>query len=142
MESISPYIAAAGGALIGLAAALLLLLSGRIAGVSGMLAAAFRTVEGGPPRATGILFTLGLVIGAALVAAFIRTPHIAISSSVPLLIAAGFLVGFGARLGSGCTSGHGVCGVARLSPRSVTATLTFMAGGFVTVFVVRHIIGG
>ena len=76
-----------------------------------------------------------------LVGDFVRTPHIQVSGSVPLLIAAGLLVGFGTRLGNGCTSGHGVCGMARLSPRSIAATATFMALGFATVFVVRHLLG-
>lgn len=134
-------LAAAGGALIGTAAALLLLLSGRIAGVSGMLAEASRMAPGGTPWPLAAAFIAGLPLGAALVALAVRQPDIRISSSAPLLIAAGLLVGFGTRLGNGCTSGHGVCGMARLSPRSIVATLTFMAAGFVTVFLVRHVFG-
>jgi len=141
MEPMSPLVAAAGGALIGSAAALLLLLSGRIAGVSGMAAAAARIATGGPKWAQAAAFVVGLPLGAALVAAAIRQPAVEVSSSVPLLIAAGLLVGFGTRLGNGCTSGHGVCGMARLSPRSIAATLTFMAAGFATVFLVRHVLG-
>jgi uncharacterized membrane protein YedE/YeeE len=132
----------AGGLLIGFAAALLLLLSGRIAGVSGMAAAALRIADKGPPWRQAAVFVLGLPLGALLVAATLRRPEIAITSSVPLLITGGLLVGFGTRLGNGCTSGHGVCGMARLSPRSIAATLTFMVVGFLTVFVVRHGLGG
>ena len=141
MEPLPPLVALAGGALIGLAAALLLLLSGRIAGVSGMAARAAGIADTGTPWALAAAFVVGLPLGAFIVAAFVRAPAIAVTSSAPLLIGAGLLVGFGTRLGNGCTSGHGVCGVARLSPRSLTATATFMAAGFATVFVVRHLIG-
>lgn len=130
-----------GGLLIGSAAALLLVLSGRIAGVSGMAAAAVRIADKGPPRRQAAAFVLGLPLGALLIATFYRAPQIEITSSVPLLLAAGLLVGFGTRLGNGCTSGHGVCGMARLSPRSIAATATFMAAGFLTVFIIRHLIG-
>jgi uncharacterized protein len=131
----------AGGLLIGTAAAVLLVLSGRIAGVSGMAAAAFRIADRGPPWAQAAAFILGLPAGALLIAAFSRRPEIAITSSIPLLIAAGLLVGVGTRLGNGCTSGHGVCGMARLSLRSIAATATFMAAGFATVFLTRHWLG-
>lgn len=141
LEPISPVYPIAGGLLIGTAAALLLLLSGRIAGVSGLAATAARIAGRGPPwlQATG--FIVGLPLGALLVASLVRAPNIAVTSSLPLLISAGLLVGFGTRLGNGCTSGHGVCGMARLSPRSIAATATFVALGFATVFVVRHMIG-
>ena len=142
MEPLSPLIALAGGLMIGTAAALLLLLSGRIAGVSGMAAAAARIADTGPPWSQAMTFVVGLPLGALAAAVLIRTPDIEITSSVPLLVAGGLLVGFGTRLGSGCTSGHGVCGMARLSPRSIAATLTFMAAGFAIVFVTRHLIGG
>lgn len=131
----------AGGLLIGTAAALLLVLSGRIAGVSGMAAAAVRIADRGPPWRQAAAFVVGLPIGALLIATVYRRPDILITSSVPLLIAAGLLVGIGTRLGNGCTSGHGVCGMARLSPRSIAATATFMAAGFITVFVARHLLG-
>lgn len=131
----------AGGLLIGTAAALLLVLSGRIAGVSGMAAAAVRIADRGPPWRQAAAFVVGLPMGALLIATFYRRPDIDITSSLPLLIAAGLLVGFGTRLGNGCTSGHGVCGMARLSPRSVAATAAFMAAGFVTVFATRHLLG-
>ena len=142
MEPISPATAAAGGLLIGSAAALFLLLTGRIAGVSGMTAVATRIGSSGTPWSQAAAFVIGLPFGAALIALFVRTPEVTVTSSAPLLIAAGLLVGFGTRLGNGCTSGHGVCGVARLSPRSIAATVTFMASGAATVFVLRHVIGG
>lgn len=141
MEPISPATAAAGGLLIGIAAALFLLLTGRIAGVSGMTAVATRIGSGGTPWSQATAFVVGLPLGAALIALFVRTPTVSVTSSVPLLILAGLLVGFGTRLGNGCTSGHGVCGVARLSPRSIAATVTFMASAVGTVFVLRHVIG-
>ena len=138
---IPPLAAVAGGALIGSAAALLLILSGRIAGVSGIAAAAARIADSGPPWLQSAAFIAGIPLGALLVAGTVRAPDIQVSGSVPLLVAAGLLVGFGTRLGNGCTSGHGVCGMGRLSPRSIAATATFMALGFATVFVVRHLVG-
>ena len=141
MESLPPLVALAGGLLIGTAAALLLLLSGRIAGVSGMAAAAVRIADSGPPWRDAAAFTLGLPLGALLISQFVRLPEIVVSSSVPLLVVAGLLVGFGTRLGNGCTSGHGVCGVGRLSSRSIAATATFMASGIATVSVIRHLVG-
>lgn len=141
MEPLSPLVAIAGGLMIGTAAALYLLLSGRIAGVSGIAAAATRIAGAGPPWSEAAAFLLGLPLGAWTAALLVRAPHIEITSSVPALIAGGLLVGFGTRLGSGCTSGHGVCGISRLSPRSIAATLTFMAAGFATVFVTRHLLG-
>jgi len=142
MAPLSPLIALAGGLMIGTAATLLLLLSGRIAGVSGLVAAATRIAGDGPPWSQAAAFVVGLPAGAIAVAVTLRAPQIDVTSSVPLLIAAGLLVGFGTRLGNGCTSGHGVCGMARLSPRSIAATAAFMAAGFATVFVFRHVIGG
>jgi hypothetical protein len=141
VESLSPFVAIAGGLLIGTAAAVLLVLSGRIAGVSGMAATAAGIADKGPPWTQAAAFIVGLPLGAWSAAAWLRAPQIEVSSSVPLLVAAGLLVGFGTRLGNGCTSGHGVCGVARLSPRSIAATLAFMAAGFATVFIVRHLAG-
>lgn len=142
MELLSPLTAAAGGLLIGTAAALFLLLTGRIAGVSGMTAIATGIGSGGTIWKQAAAFVVGLPLGAALIAAFVRTPDVIVTTSVPLLVVAGLLVGFGTRLGNGCTSGHGVCGVARLSPRSLAATGTFMASAVATVFVMRHVIGG
>ncbi len=141
MTPLSPLAAVAGGVLIGTAAGLLLLLSGRIAGVSGMAARATGIGEGGTPWSQAAAFVIGLPAGAALISAFVRQPLVDVSSSVPLLIVAGLLVGFGTRLGNGCTSGHGVCGLARLSPRSIAATFAFMAAGLVVVFIARHLVG-
>lgn len=141
MSPIPPLIAIGGGLLIGLSAALFLLLSGRIAGISGLAATAARIGSGSTPWAQAVCFILGLPVGAWLVTSFVRHPEIIVTSSIPRLAIAGLLVGFGTRLANGCTSGHGVCGVARLSPRSIAATITFMAIGAATVFVVRHIAG-
>ena len=134
--------AIAGGLLIGSAAGLLLILSGRIAGVSGMAAAALRIADRGPPWLQAAGFILGLQGGALIVSMALGAPAIEITSSAPLLISGGLLVGFGTRLGNGCTSGHGVCGIARLSPRSLLATAVFMVFGIATVYVVRHLPGG
>jgi uncharacterized membrane protein YedE/YeeE len=134
--------AVAGGLLIGSAAGLLLILSGRIAGVSGMAASALRIADKSPSWAQAAAFVAGLPAGAAAVWAVRGAPAIEITSSPPLLIAAGLLVGFGTRLGNGCSSGHGVCGLARLSRRSIGATATFMIAGVATVFVARHLVGG
>ena len=142
MEPISLAMALAGGLLIGSAAALFLLLTGRIAGVSGMTAVATRIGSSGTPWSQATAFVIGLPLGAALIAFSVRTPEVSVTSSAPLVIAAGLLVGFGTRLGNGCTSGHGVCGIARLSPRSIAATVTFMGSAAATVFVLRHAIGG
>lgn len=141
MYPLAPMAAIGGGLLIGTAAALLLLLTGRIAGVSGMMATAAGLGAGGGPRSQANAFIVGLPIGAALISVLVRVPQVLVTSSAPLLIVAGLLVGFGTRLGNGCTSGHGVCGIARLSPRSLAATVTFMASAAVTVFVLRHMIG-
>lgn len=134
--------AAVGGVMIGTAAALLFALNGRIAGVSGVLGTLVldRPTGEAPWR---VLFLAGLVLGALLMG--LLRPDVATSTlqtGWPGMIVAGLVVGFGTRMGSGCTSGHGVCGMARLSRRSIIATLTFMAAGFVTVFVLRHLVGG
>lgn len=142
METMTPLMAIGGGLLIGAAAALLLLLTGRVAGVSGMVATATKMGAGGTPWSQATAFLVGLPIGAALIALLVRTPEVIVTSSAPLLIVAGLLVGFGTRLGNGCTSGHGVCGMARLSPRSIAATATFMASAAASVFILRHVIGG
>jgi uncharacterized membrane protein YedE/YeeE len=140
MTEFTPFSAAFGGALIGLSAMIFFLCNGRIAGISGILGnlLAFRPGE----IAWRAAFLAGLVAAPALYAlAGGRLPPLTVTPSIPLLLAGGFLVGFGTRLGSGCTSGHGVCGMARLSPRSIAATLTFMATGAITVFVMRHVVG-
>lgn len=141
LEPLSPVFAIGGGLLIGGAAALLLMLTGRIAGVSGMFATMVRIADAGPPWKLAAAFIVGLPIGAAITSLLVRKPDIEVTSSMPLLIAAGLLVGFGTRLGNGCTSGHGVCGIGRLSPRSIAATLAFMAAAIATVFIVRHVVG-
>ena len=142
MEPVHPLTAIIGGLLIGSAAALFLLMSGRIAGVSGLLARAVGIADSGPRRSEALAFVVALPAGAFVAAAFVGTPAIGVTSSVPLLLTAGLLVGYGTRLGNGCTSGHGVCGMARLSYRSIAATAAFMYAGFVTVAIVRHWIGG
>lgn len=130
-----------GGLLIGAAAGLLLILSGRIAGVSGMAARALKIADQGPRWLQAAGFLVGLQGGALIVLVALHAPPITVTSSAPMLIAGGLLVGFGTRLGNGCTSGHGVCGLARLSPRSIAATATFMTAGIETVFVLRHLLG-
>ena len=142
MQQLEPAYALVGGLLIGVAAALLLVLSGRVAGISGLVARAVGLADSGPTRAQAVAFVLGLPLGAWIVSALVRQPAVAVTSSIPLLIAAGLLVGFGTRLGNGCTSGHGVCGIARLSPRSLAATAAFMGAGFATVGIARHLVGG
>jgi uncharacterized membrane protein YedE/YeeE len=136
----TPASALLGGALIGTAASLLLLLSGRVAGISGILGGAAGAPAG--DRAWRLAFLVGLPLGAAAVGLLRGGLPLAISASPGALVAAGLLVGFGTQLGSGCTSGHGVCGMARGSARSIAATLVFMATGAATVFVVRHGLGG
>jgi len=127
-----------GGMLIGLATVLLLALNGRIAGVSGILSGAV-TAPDRFDRSWRLLFILGLMAGAALYRVFSGALPVQIEAGMPTLVVAGLLVGFGTRLGSGCTSGHGVCGLARLSPRSLAATITFMLFGMLTVYLTRHL---
>ena len=126
-----------GGLLIGLAAAIMLLGLGRIAGVSGLAARATGIADTGAPRNVAIAFILGLPLGAFLIARTIGAVQVSFPVSIWPLIIGGLLVGYGTRLGSGCTSGHGVCGLSRLSPRSMVATGMFMASGFVTVGLLR-----
>ena len=126
-----------GGLLIGLAAAIMLLGLGRIAGVSGMAARATGIADSGAPRNVAIAFVVGLPLGALLIAQTVGAVNVSFPASIWPLIIGGLLVGYGTRLGSGCTSGHGVCGLSRLSPRSMLATGMFMASGFVTVGLLR-----
>lgn len=128
----APLAGLAGGVLIGLAATLMLLGAGRIAGVSGLAARAFGLSDGGAPRSAAWAFVLGLPLGVLIVALISGGVEARFTGFLPIAIA-GLLVGFGTRIGSGCTSGHGVCGVSRLSQRSIVATLTFMAAGIATV---------
>ena len=139
MTEFTPGPALLGGALIGAASAGLLLADGRIAGISGILGGLLRPAPG--DRAWRLAFLLGLPAG-FLLSGWLAgaAPPVHIEAPTLQLAAAGLLVGFGTRLGSGCTSGHGVCGMARGSPRSIAATATFMGLGFVTVFVVRHLL--
>ncbi len=133
----TPWTALAGGMLIGLAASLFILLGGRIAGISGILGGLLRPARG--DVAWRLLFLAGIVLvpfGWSLVAAL---PAARIDADGATLLVAGLLVGIGTRYGAGCTSGHGVCGVARLSPRSLAATATFVAAGFLTVWLLRHV---
>jgi uncharacterized protein len=128
----APLAGLVGGGLIGLAAAIMLLGAGRIAGVSGIAARAFGLADGSLPRAGAWAFVIGLPLGALLITS--RTAAAAPDFASPaLLVIAGLIVGIGTRLGSGCTSGHGVCGMSRLSQRSLVAVATFMATGFATV---------
>jgi hypothetical protein len=117
---------------------LLLAVNGRVAGVSGIVGGLL-TSRSGAERSWRLLFVTGLIAGAALYRLFYGPLPIQIQSTAPVLLAAGALVGWGTRLGSGCTSGHGVCGLARLSPRSLLATVTFMLFGVLTVYVVKHL---
>jgi uncharacterized membrane protein YedE/YeeE len=131
-----PLHALAGGLAIGFASALLLAGSGKIAGISGIVGGLLR--GGATDRLWRAIFTAGLVLGAWLMAHFVQTP-VSIAATPLQLTLAGLLVGFGTQLGNGCTSGHGVCGIARRSGRSVTATLVFMGVAAATVFACRHI---
>ncbi|MXO63989.1 YeeE/YedE family protein [Qipengyuania oceanensis] len=131
-----------GGLLIGLAAAIMLLGLGRIAGVSGMFARASGIERGSPPWPIAALFVAGLVVGALAFSATIGPVEASFPPGFGWLIAGGLLVGFGTRLGSGCTSGHGVCGMSRLSPRSLVATGTFIVSGIATVALVNALGGG
>jgi len=136
----TPWLSLAGGLLLGIAAALLILLNGRILGISGILGGLLRAQAG--DLGWRIAFLLGLACApglfmAVMPAGLVSAPHI--DAGTLEVLAAGLLVGLGTRYGAGCTSGHGVCGLSRLSPRSLVATLTFMGAGFVTVYVVRHV---
>lgn len=137
----TPWASLAGGVLLGLASALFILLNGRILGISGILGGLI------PPRRNDTLWRLAFLAGifaapwvftTVVPSSLVTAPRI--DANVTLLVIAGLLVGLGTRYGSGCTSGHGVCGLARLSPRSLVATLAFMAAGFAVVFVVRHLL--
>jgi len=136
--SFTPWASFAGGLLIGLAAAIFLLFNGRIAGISGIVGGLLRPAKGDVMWRAA--FILGLVSASLAFNLAGRSPVIQIDASMPTLIIAGLLVGIGTRYGSGCTSGHGVCGLSRLSLRSLAATLAFMLAGFATVFVVRHLL--
>lgn len=135
----TPWTSLAGGLLIGLAVALFLLFNGRIAGISGIVGGLLKPARG--DIAWRVAFIAGLVIAPLVYALAAPLPQVHVEANYPVLLIAGLLVGIGTRYGSGCTSGHGICGLSRRSPRSVIATAAFMFAGFVTVYVARHLIG-
>lgn len=135
----TPWASLAGGVLIGVATALFLLFNGRIAGISGILGGLLRPVAG--DIGWRMAFVWGLLVAPLVYGLAAPLPTVHIDADMTTLVVAGLLVGVGTRYGSGCTSGHGVCGLSRLSPRSMVATASFMLAGFVTVFIVRHLIG-
>jgi uncharacterized membrane protein YedE/YeeE len=141
MTNFTPLAAAVGGGLIGLSSVLLMLLTGRIAGISGIFAGLLELRSG--DRGWRVAFIAGLVL-APLIAGWIgyAMPSPQLPASWSITLVAGLLVGFGTRLGGGCTSGHGICGIARLSRRSIAATMIFMTTAIATVAVARHLIGG
>ena len=136
--SFTPWTALAGGLLIGAATAMFVLFNGRIAGISGIVAGLLVPARG--DIAWRVAFVAGMVLAPAAVVLFGALPRLRIDASWTALVVAGLLVGIGTRYGSGCTSGHGVCGLSRLSPRSLVATATFMGAGFATVFAARHLL--
>lgn len=138
-QAFTPWASLTGGILIGLSAALFALFNGRIAGISGIIGGLLTPRPS--DRLWRVAFLAGMVGAPALWMLFHSLPTLTIDAGYPMLVLAGLLVGVGTRYGSGCTSGHGVCGLSRLSPRSLVATLSFMAAGFVTVFIVRHLLG-
>ena len=143
-ELFTPGASLAGGVLIGVAAATLVVGLGRIAGISGIVGKLLQASTWRSPQqwAWRLAFVVGMLAAPLVWQLFAPLPAVSMPSNPWLIIAAGLLVGFGTRLGSGCTSGHGVCGLSRLSLRSLAATLTFMVTGVITVFVVRHVVGG
>ncbi len=135
-NNFTPWMSLAGGIVLGLASALFILFNGRVLGISGIVGGLLR------PKTRDIVwrlsFLLGMLVAPSLYVAFIGPMQATIDASWAMVIVAGLLVGVGTRYGSGCTSGHGVCGLSRMSPRSLVATLSFMAAGFITVFLLRH----
>ncbi|WP_404404574.1 YeeE/YedE family protein [Pelagibacterium halotolerans] len=141
MTEFTPFLSLAGGALIGLAAVLLMALHGRIAGMTGILASVIPPLS--PDWGWRAAFLAGAIVAPVLLGGLFGDVVGFVSPApVPWLIAGGLIVGVGVYFGSGCTSGHGVCGIARLSPRSIAATAVFMASTAATVFVIRHVLGG
>ncbi len=134
----NPWIALAGGVLLGLAAALFILLNGRILGISGIVGGLLRPRRG--DIAWRVTFLLGMLVAPWLYGLLAGPTQPRIDAGWGMVVLAGLLVGVGTRYGSGCTSGHGVCGLSRMSPRSLVATLSFMGAGFVTVFLIRHVL--
>ena len=137
-NSFTPWPSLIGGLILGFSTLIFILVNGRIAGISGILGGLLT-----PSKSDiwwRVAFIAGLMMAPWIYRLFATLPAIQINASYPILVLAGLLVGFGTRLGSGCTSGHGICGLSRLSPRSLVATGAFMAAGFITVFIVRHMI--
>ena len=139
-SAFTPWSALAGGVMIGLAAALFVLLNGRIAGISGIVGGLLTPARG--DIGWRVAFVAGMFGATLLWLEVTQLPEIRIEAGYPMLMLAGLVVGISTRYGAGCTSGHGVCGISRLSPRSLVATVAFMATGFATVYVLRHLIGG
>jgi len=141
MTEFTPVSGLLGGMLIGLASALMLLGAGRIAGISGIFGGLLTPAQG----ETGwrLMFIAGIILG-GLTWPFLTGEPLPVDLQVswPVMLMAGLLVGYGTRMGGGCTSGHGICGIARIAPRSIVATLAFMASAFLTTYVMRHLIGG
>jgi uncharacterized membrane protein YedE/YeeE len=133
----TPWTSLTGGMLIGAAAALFIAFNGRIAGISGILGGLLKPAKG--DMLWRLAFLGGMLAAPLVYGLAARLPEVKVDASAGTLVIAGLLVGLGTRYGSGCTSGHGVCGIARLSPRSVVATAAFMASGFATVYAVRHL---
>ncbi|MCT6719489.1 YeeE/YedE family protein [Acidovorax sp. K2F] len=135
----TPWAALAGGVLLGLASAFFVLLNGRVLGISGIVGGLLRPRAG--DIAWRLAFVLGMLVAPSLYWLVVGPTQPRIDASWGMVVIAGLLVGVGTRYGSGCTSGHGVCGLSRMSPRSLVATLAFMGAGFVTVFLIRHALG-
>jgi len=141
MAAFDPVLALLGGLFIGTASVLLMVLNGRIAGISGILGGALAMTA--DDKVWRLAFIAGLVVAPMFLGVFGHSvPEPQMPASWLVIVAAGLLVGFGARLGGGCTSGHGVCGIARFSARSITATVMFMASAIIVVAIIRHGIGG
>ena len=139
-QEFTPWSSLIGGAIIGLGVTILVLFKGRIAGISGILGALMQFKN--TPKdhyLWRILFLIGLPSSSLIYSLFFTLPNIQIDANIMMLILAGLLVGFGTRMGSGCTSGHGICGLGRLSPRSLVATLSFMGAGFIGCFMFLHL---
>ena len=137
MDTFTPVSALIGGVLIGVAASILILFNGRVAGISGIVRGIFFGEKN--EKRWRFIFLIGLLLSPFIYSLFAPLPSLEISNNYPKIAIAGLLVGFGTRLGSGCTSGHGVCGIARLSRRSIVATLVFMTAAIVTVYLTNHV---
>jgi uncharacterized membrane protein YedE/YeeE len=137
-SSFTPWSALIGGLILGFAALIFILVNGRITGISGILGGLLSPSQG--DVWWRVAFIAGLIMAPSIYHVFAALPPIQVDARYPMLIVAGLIVGIGTRYGSGCTSGHGICGISRLSPRSLVATAAFMVAGFITVFIIRHLI--